>query len=134
MDRIDTMLEEFFAPEAPPRLSARLLGALRTKRADLDALAEKFRIEATERGVFRLQLGRGSHGASARARAHAERARGAPREYFAARRALFAGGVDLAGVAVLHAGALRGAGRLSVRDAESVGYRPCRVCRPPRAA
>ena len=85
MDRIDTMLEEFFAPEAPPRLSARLLGALRTKRADLDALAEKFRIEATERGVFRLQLGRGSHGASARARAHAERAREELRERTCAR-------------------------------------------------
>ncbi|PYN16373.1 MAG: cysteine methyltransferase [Candidatus Rokuibacteriota bacterium] len=235
MDRIDTMLEEFFAPEAPPRLSARLLGALRTKRADLDALAEKFRIEATERGVFRLQLGRGSHGASARARAHAERAREELREYFAGRRTFFTVAVDLAGVAKFQARVLAEARRIpfgavdsyaalarrvghpraaravgnalganpvplivpchriirgdgtwghyafggamktqllqlerttpvltgctstrivcrrgcvheqrvaeanrivfaSVRDAESVGYRPCRVCRPPRAA
>jgi len=31
MDRIDAMLEEFFKPDAPPRLSKRLLGSLKTR-------------------------------------------------------------------------------------------------------
>src|SRR5216683_2939152 len=99
MDRIDVMLEEFFAPEAPRDLASRLLGGLRAKRVELEALADRFRIEATERGVARLRPGRGNHGASARARAHAERARQELREYLAGRRTFFTVAVDLAGVA-----------------------------------
>ena len=38
MDRIDTMLEEFFKPDAPPRLSERLLGSLKTGPAGLEKL------------------------------------------------------------------------------------------------
>jgi len=75
MSRIDVMLEEFFAPEAPRDLASRLLGGLRTKPVTMEGLAERFRIDATERGVARLRPGRGVHGASARARAHGERAR-----------------------------------------------------------
>jgi len=37
MDRIDVMLEEFFAPEAPRDLASRLLGGLRAKRVELEA-------------------------------------------------------------------------------------------------
>ena len=46
MDRIDRMLEEFFAPEAPRALTSRVLRALRAERVDLEGLAGKFRIEA----------------------------------------------------------------------------------------
>ena len=94
MDRIDTMLEEFFKPAAPPKLSERLLGGLRTRPAGLEKLAGRFRIEATERGVVRLHPGRGDHGSSARARAHAERARQELREYLAGRRTFFTTGED----------------------------------------
>src|SRR5437899_12360876 len=76
MDRIDTMLDEFFKPDAPPRLSERLLGSLKTGPAGLEKLADRVRIDATERGVVRVHPGRGDHGATARARAHAGRARG----------------------------------------------------------
>src|SRR2546425_11681520 len=96
MDRIDVMLEEFFAPEAPRDLASRLLGGLRARRVELEALADRFRIEATERGVARLRPGRGNHGASARARAHAERARQELREYLAGRRTFFTVAADLA--------------------------------------
>ncbi len=188
MDRIDVMLEEFFAPEAPRDLASRLLGGLRAKRVELEALADRFRIEATERGVARLRPGRGDHGASARARAHAERARQELREYLAGRRTFFTVAVDNAlganpvPVIVPCHRIIRGDGtwghyafggemktrllRLerstpaligctstrivcrrgcaheqrvteanrvvfaSVADAASVGYRPCRVCRP----
>ena len=68
MDRIDTMLEEFFKPETPPRLSERLLGSLKTRSEGLEKLADRFRIDASDEGVVRLQPGRGDHGASARAR------------------------------------------------------------------
>src|SRR5437870_13873784 len=90
MDRIDTMLEEFFKPDAPPRLSERLLGSLKTGPAGLEKLADRFRIDATDRGVVRLHPGRGDHGATARARHHAERAPQEPREYLAGRRTFFA--------------------------------------------
>src|SRR2546425_12497338 len=62
MDRIDVVLQEFFAPEAPRDLSSRILGGLRARRAELEGLADRFRIEATERGVVRLRPGRGNHG------------------------------------------------------------------------
>src|SRR2546428_13035527 len=81
MKRLDVMLEEFFAPEAPRDLASRFLGGPRAKRVELEALADRFRIEATERGVARLRPGRGNHGASARARPHAERARRGLHEY-----------------------------------------------------
>src|SRR5207245_10968060 len=75
MDRIDTMLEEFFKPDAPPRLSERLLGSLKTGPAGLEKLADRFRIDATERGVVRLHPGRGDHAATSLALAPAERGR-----------------------------------------------------------
>src|SRR5437870_5491411 len=145
MDRIDTMLEEFFKPDAPPRLSERLLGSLKTGPAGLEKLADRFRIDATERGVVRLHPGRGDHGATARARAHAERARRALREYLAGRRTFFTVAVDLGGVGEFQSRVLAEALRIrlgeanrvgfaSVADAASGGYRPCRECRPPRAA
>ena len=133
MDRIDTMLEEFFAPEAPRRLSSRLLGDLRAKRAELETLAEKFRIEATERGVARLQLGRGSHGASARARGHAERARQQLREYFAGRRTFFSVAVDLGGLAEFQVRVLGEASRVPFGAVDSYAALARRVGHP-RAA
>jgi len=98
MDQIDTMLEEFFKPEAPPKLSERLLGRLKSRPPGLEKLADRFRIDATERGVARLYPGRGDHGASARARAHAERARQELREYLTGRRTFFTVAVDLDGI------------------------------------
>src|SRR3979409_1559997 len=99
MDRIDVMLEEFFTPEAPRDLSSRILGGLRARRAELEGLAGRCRIGGTGRGGGRLRPGRGNHGGSRRARAHAERARQELREYLAGRRTFFTVAVDLASVA-----------------------------------
>src|SRR3989449_7459593 len=133
MDRLDVVLEEFFAPEAPRDLASRLLGGLRAKRVGLEALADRFRIEATERGVARLRPGRGNHGASARARAHAERARQELREYLAGRRTFFTVAVDLAGVADFQARVLAEAVRIPFGEVDSYAALARRVGHP-RAA
>src|SRR2546428_13901496 len=119
MDRIDVMLEEFFAPEAPRDLASRLLGGLRARRVELEALADRFRIEATERGVARLRPGRGNHGTSARARAHAERARRQRHEDLAGPPTVFTVAGGLAGVAHFQAPVLAEGGRIPFREVDS---------------
>ena len=133
MDRLDGMLEEFFAPETPGALTSRLLAGLRTRQADLQTLADRFRIEATERGVARLRLGRGLHGVSARARIHAERARQELREYLAGRRTFFTVAVDLSGVPAFQASVLAEALRIPFGDVDSYAALARRVGHP-RAA
>jgi len=133
MDRIDAMLEEFFKPDAPPRLSKRLLGSLKTRPTGLEKLADRFRIDATERGVVRLHPGRGDHGASARARAHAERARQELREYLAGRRTFFTVAVDLGGVGDFQSRVLAEALRIPFGEVDSYSALARRVGHP-RAA
>ena len=133
MDRIDAMLGEFFRPEAPPRLSERLLGSLRARPTNLEKLADRFRIDATERGVARLYPGRGDHGTSARARAHAERARHELREYLAGRRTFFTVAVDLDGVGDFQARVLAEANRIQFGEVDSYSALARRVGHP-RAA
>src|SRR5262245_16270502 len=119
MDRIDTMLEEFFKPEAPPRLSERLLGSLKARPEGLEKLADRFRIDASDEGVVRLQPGRGDHGASPPARAHAERARQEFREYLAGRRTFFTVPVDLTRVGDFQARVLAEANRIPFGEVDS---------------
>ena len=133
MDRIDTILEEFFKPDAPPRLSERLLGSLKTGPAGLEKLADRFRIDATERGVVRLHPGRGDHGATARARSHAERARRELREYLAGRRTFFTVAVDLGGVGEFQSRVLAEALRIPFGEVDSYSALARRVGHP-RAA
>ena len=133
MDQIDTMLEEFFKPEAPPKLSERLLGRLKSRPPGLEKLADRFRIDATERGVARLYPGRGDHGASARARAHAERARQELREYLTGRRTFFTVAVDLDGIGDFQARVLAEASRIQFGEVDSYSALARRVGHP-RAA
>src|SRR5882724_7286229 len=133
MDRIDRMLEEFFAPEAPRALTSRVLRALRAERVDLEGLAGKFRIEATDRGVMRLHPGRGFHGPSARARAHAERAGRELREYLAGHRTFFTVPVDLTGVHDFQARVLAEASRIRFGEVDSYAVLARRIGHP-RAA
>jgi len=133
MDRIDTMLEEFFKPEARPRLAERLLGSLKARSETLEKLADRFRIDASDEGVVRLQPGRGDHGASARARAHAERARQEFREYLAGRRTFFTVPVDLTRVADFQARVLAEANRIPFGEVDSYSALARRVGHP-RAA
>jgi len=133
MDRIDEMLEDFFAPEAPRTLASRVLRALRAERIGVEKLAGKFRIEASERGVVRLHPGRGFHGHSARARAHAERAGRELHEYLAGHRTFFTVPVDLAGVGEFQARVLAEASRIPFGQVDSYAALACRVGHP-RAA
>ena len=133
MDRIDGMLEEFFAPEAPRALTSRVRRALRAERAGLEKLVGKFRIEASDRGVVRLYPGRGFHGPSARARAHAERAGHELHEYFSGHRTFFTVPVDLAGVGEFQARVLAEASRIPFGEVDSYAALARRVGHP-RAA
>jgi O-6-methylguanine DNA methyltransferase len=95
MDALDTRLKTFFAPATPPRLARRVLGRLGPP-SDLSALAARFAIEASDRGVRRLAYGRGRDAAATRAgRRHLERAREELIEYLAGRRTFFSVPLDL---------------------------------------
>ncbi len=75
-------------------------------------LADRFRIEASARGVVRLAPGRGDVAASAAARRHAARARAELAEYFAGRRTYFSVPVDLDGLPPFQARVLAEASRV----------------------
>src|SRR5439155_328486 len=68
---LDLMLREFFTAAVPPRDAlARLRRGLGARPRRLEPLADRFRIEASDRGVTRLQPGRGVGAPSHRARRH----------------------------------------------------------------
>lgn len=98
MDRTDDTLREFFAVAAPTGLDTRLREALREEPRALEALIDRFHVEASERGIARLRYGRGRDVAAGRGRRHAEQARQELAEYLAGRRTFFTVAVDLAGI------------------------------------
>ena len=99
MDRTDEMLRPLFAVRAPSTLPERVRAALRTPAPTLEALADRFHFEATDRGVCRLAYGRGRDVATGRGRRHVEQARAELAEYLAGRRTFFTVPVDLTAVA-----------------------------------
>ncbi len=134
MDRMDSMLREFFSEAIVPRgLTRRLVPKLAEGPRTLEALAGRFRIEATERGVSRLRPGRGVGADSARARRHVERAREELREYLAGRRTFFSVAVDLAGAPEFQAKVLAEARRVPFGEVESYAELARRIGHP-RAA
>src|SRR5262245_48267219 len=98
MDRTDDTLRAFFAVQAPTGLGRRLREALREEPRALDALIDKFHVEASERGIARLLYGRGHDVATGRGRRHAEQARQELLEYLGGRRTFFTVPVDLGGI------------------------------------
>jgi len=131
---MDTALRDFFADAvAPAGLVRRLVPRLTDGPPGLEALANRFRIEATDRGVARLLLGRGVAAVSPRARRHAAQALEELREYLAGRRAFFAVDVDLADVAPFQARVLAEARRIPFGETESYAELARRIGRP-RAA
>jgi O-6-methylguanine DNA methyltransferase len=133
MDRIDEALRDFFTAAAPRGLAARVRATLRARPPGLEALAAKFRIEATERGVARLRPGRGVGGPSAAARRVAERARKELREYLAGRRTFFTVPVDLSAAPSFQARVLAEARRVPFGEVASYAGLARRVGHP-RAA
>ena len=131
---LDLMLREFFTAAVPPRDAlARLRRGLGARPRRLEPLADRFRIEASDRGVTRLQPGRGVGAPSHRARRHAERAREELREYLAGRRTFFAVPVDLDGLPEFQAAVLAHAARVPFGEVVSYATLAQRIGHP-RAA
>src|SRR5207245_11189840 len=87
---LDLKLREFFTDAVLRRNAlARLLRGLDASPPQLEPLADRFRIEATDPGVARLRPGRGVGATSRRARRHAEQAHEELRAYLAGRRTAF---------------------------------------------
>jgi methylated-DNA-[protein]-cysteine S-methyltransferase len=94
MDSLDSRLREYFTSGAPARLTRRVLSHL-TPPPDLSKLADRFAIEASERGVRHLAYGRGRDVAVGGARRVLEQARAELTDYLAGRRAFFDVPLDL---------------------------------------
>src|SRR5437867_5233380 len=133
MDRTDDMLRDFFAVTAPAGLGDRLRAALREEPAALEALIDRFHVEASERGVARLSYGRGRDVAAGRGRRHAEQARHELAEYLAGRRTFFTVAVDLAGVGEFQGRVLAEADRIPFGQVTSYSALARRIGHP-RAA
>jgi O-6-methylguanine DNA methyltransferase len=133
MDRTDDVLREYFAVPAPAGLDARLRAALREEPRALEALIDRFHVEASERGVARLAYGRGRDVTAGRGRRHAEQARQELAEYLAGRRTFFTVPVDLAGVGEFQGRVLAAANRIPFGQVTSYSDLARRIGRP-RAA
>src|SRR5438128_695374 len=105
---------------------------LRRRRTPPEALPRRGAGPPARR-VVRLHPGRGDHGATARARAHAERARRELREYLAGRRTFFTVAVDLGGVGEFQSRVLAEALRIPFGEVDSYSALARRVGHP-RAA
>jgi O-6-methylguanine DNA methyltransferase len=129
MDQLDDLLADFFNPAvAPARLAARLARAPRA--AGVAADPERFRIEATERGVRRLTYGRGGEATTPGGRRHAARAREELREYLAGQRTFFSVPVDLAGIGDFQARVLAEAARIPYGETASYAELARRIDHP----
>ena len=133
MDRTDEMLREFFAVAAPAGLDTRLREALRDEPRALEALLDRFHVEASERGIARLRYGRGRDVAAGRGRRHAEQARQELAEYLAGRRTFFTVPVDLAGIGEFQDRVLTEANRIPFGEVTSYSELARRIGHP-RAA
>jgi O-6-methylguanine DNA methyltransferase len=137
MDRIETMLRDYFdASRAPADLGTKLaFRAAATTRLDAERTADRFRIEASERGVCRIELvaGRGAVGDIVGHRRHAERARQELAEYLAGSRTFFSVPVDLSGIPEFQSDVLAAAARIPYGEMTSYAALARSVGRP-RAA
>jgi len=138
MDRFETMLRDYFdASRAPADLGIRLARrAAAASPLDAERTAARFLIEASERGVRRVDLA--ARGGIVGHRRLAERAREELAEYLAGTRTFFSVPVDLSGIPEFQGEILAAAARIPYGEmtsyavlARSVG-RP-RAARGPRA-
>jgi O-6-methylguanine DNA methyltransferase len=133
MDRTDEQLREMFAVATPPTLAGRLQAALREPEHGLEALADRFHFEASERGIARLAYGRGRDAATGRGRRHVDQARAELTEYLAGRRTFFTVPVDLGGVAEFQDRVLAEARRIPFGRVESYAALARRIGHPKAA-
>jgi O-6-methylguanine DNA methyltransferase len=133
MDRTDNRLRELFAVQAPSTLPERVRAALQTPAPMLEALADRFHFEATDRGICRLAYGRGRDVATGRGRRHVDQARAELAEYLSGRRTFFTVPVDLAGLAAFQDRVLAEAQRIPFGGVASYATLARRIGHP-RAA
>jgi O-6-methylguanine DNA methyltransferase len=109
-------------PAAPAGLAERVLQAARERR-ETGALALRFDIAASERGVARLHPGKGEIRAeSRRARTLAERAREELSEYLEGSRSYFTVPIDLAAIAGFQRAVLEEARAIPFGEVRSYGW------------
>lgn len=134
MDRIETMLRDYFdASQAPSDIEKRLARpAGKASTFDAERTAARFRIEASERGVCRVDL-TATRGGLVGHRRHAERARQELAEFLAGRRTFFSVPVDLKGIPEFQAKVLAAAARIPYGEVTSYAALADAVGRP-RAA
>lgn len=133
MDRIDRTLKEYFSPAAPAGLITRVVRRLGAPPASLEPLAERFEIEATERGVARIGFRPAGRTGSVSGGRHAERARTELREFLAGRRTFFSVPVDLSGLPEFQRRVLGEASRIGFGEVTSYASLAGRIGHP-RAA
>ena len=141
MDRIDTMLRDFFdASQAPPGFGTKLMRRpAATSLLDAERTAARFHIEASERGVRRIDFvadpgePAAASGGIIGHRRHAERARKELAEYLAGSRTFFTVPVDLSGLPGFQSEVLAAAARIPYGEMTSYAALARLVGRP-RAA
>jgi methylated-DNA-[protein]-cysteine S-methyltransferase len=133
MDRTDATLRDLFAVQPPAGFDRRLREALREEPRALEALIDRFHVEASERGIARLLYGRGRDVVAGRGRRHAEQARQELAEYLAGRRTFFTVPVDLAGIGEFQDRVLTEANRIPFGEVTSYADLARRIGHP-RAA
>src|SRR5207302_1920394 len=128
---------------APGELARQVLLAARASAQASEKLLDRLAIQATTEGISLIRAERLGKPATAGARRLVERAREELYEYFQGKRAFFSVPVDLSETPDFQRRVLEAARRMrpdnrvvfaSVQDARSVRYRPCKVCKPSRAA
>lgn len=132
MNDVDQRLRQYFDPGIAPRdLSFRPAARTDARRSRLQA--DRFRIDATDRGIVRLVPGTGGTATSAAARRIAAQARRELGEYFAGRRAFFSVPIDLSAVPDFQMKVLKEALRVPFGEVTSYAGIAERIRRP-RAA
>jgi methylated-DNA-[protein]-cysteine S-methyltransferase len=133
MDTLETLLRAHFdASRAPAGLERRLARQAAAAPLDAERTAARFRIEAGERGVRRVELG-SARGGTIGHRRLAERAREELAEYLAGVRTFFSVPVDLSGVPEFQGRVLAAAARIPYGETTSYAAL-ARTVGHPRAA
>jgi O-6-methylguanine DNA methyltransferase len=133
MDRIDDALRALLAVEAPPGLAARALARPRADTMRPEALADRFEIEASRRGVARIGLAAAGARGGVAGGPLARRAQAELREFLAGRRAFFTVPADLATVPPFQGKVLAAAARVPFGEVVSYAELAARIGHP-RAA
>jgi O-6-methylguanine DNA methyltransferase len=131
MDGVDRPPTRPGAPPARRDLGRPLATALGRAPEPLESFADRFHVEATERGLARLSLGRrGRDDIPAAARRHVEQARIELAQYLAGERAFFTVALDLGDMAPFQAKVLVEASRIPFGTVESYAAIARRIRHP----